>query len=730
MKHFSKRYNLIMTALLALPVTSTHAQEIISPASDTTNDVEIERIVVHSDFRASSVEEMPGSVSVIDAVQLEDEGAQHFSDVLNSIANLNWSGGSSRPRYFQIRGVGEQAEYQGAPNSSVGFIYDDIDLSGIGMTTSMFDIEQVEVLRGPQGTRYGANALAGLIYVKSNDPTDTFEHGVQLSAGDDNLKEFSGYSSGPISDQLQYRVALQQHSQDGFVDNKYRNQDDTNERDEFTARGKLRLLANEDTTIDVTYLHANFDNGYDVWTLDNNGYDTLTDRPGEDTQRTNAASVRMTFSQAQSFDVTSLTSYAKSNHRHAYDGDWASPEYWASKACESYDDDWNVIGSEPCVYDYWWDKDGDRETWSQEVRFTSTEQGRIFNDTTDWLVGVYGMKLDESNDLTVEQRYSLEDESRETLNSEYDATNLAIFGQLDSDLGYGYGLSVGVRIENRESDYTDSAGESFDPSETMWGGHISLAKEFTAEHQGYVKVARGYKAGGFNMSLPESLSDNKEFDKETLYNYELGLKSLLLNNSLISNLAVFYMDRQDQQVESSIQEQGSGDFWLFTTNATSSRSYGLEWDVNWQATENLTVYGSLGLLDAQYDDYQYEDDGDIIDLTDRDLAHAPHSTYSLGATYLFNSGWFANLNGSGKTPFYYSDSHESRSDTYTIVNARVGYETELWSVYLWGKNLSDEEYGVRGFYFGNEPDQGWTDKQYIRYGDPRQIGVTFALDLD
>lgn len=717
----SKRTNpALLSGLLALSSFSTLAEQ---PA-------EIERIVVNADFRSSELAEVPASVTVIDELQLEDEGARHFEDVLNGIANLNWAGGSSRPRYFQIRGVGERSEYQGAPNSSVGFIYDDIDLSGIGMTASLFDMEQVEVLRGPQGTRYGANALAGLIYLKSKAPSETFEHGVQVSLGQDDYQELSGYSSGAVSDSLLYRVSLQSHQQDGFYHNDYWNQEDTNGRDELTARGKLRWLASDDTTIDLTLLHADFDNGYDSWTLDNNGSVSNTDKPGFDTQKTQAASLKVTMSEAQKYDLVLLTSYANSDTRHAYDGDWSNPDFWASKGCDAYDENWNVIGSEPCVYDYWWDKKGQRKTLSQEVRVSSTEQGKLFGGTTSWLFGLYGMKFEESNQLTIDQHYNGGGAWRETSNSNYQASNLALFGQLDTDFGQGLALSTGLRIEQRDASYTDSAGEDFDPSETMWGGHIALSKTLNETHQVYAKLTRGYKAGGFNMALPEDLSGAKEFDQEILYNYEIGLKSGLLDNKLISNLALFYMDRQDQQVAASRQEEGSGDFWLFTTNATSSTSFGLEWDVSFQATKDLSLYASLGLLDASYDSYSYQEDEETeVDLSGRDLAHAPSTTYSLGATWLNDAGWFINVNASGKSSFYYSDDHDKKNSAYQLLNAKVGYQAEAWSVHLWGRNLTDEKYGVRGFYFGNRPDLGWAAEQYVRYGDPRQIGVTATFDF-
>ncbi|AAN55743.1 TonB-dependent receptor [Shewanella oneidensis MR-1] len=711
-------------APLALAVSaalsaSAWAQTDAIDKPDPNNDMEI--MVVTADFRSASLEKMPSSITVIDAQQIQDENAQHFEDVMNSIANFNWSGGSSRPKYFQIRGVGEQEQYQGAPNSSVGYIVDDIDLSGIGMVSSMYDLQQVEVLRGPQGTRYGANALAGLIYLKSNDPTDVFEHGAEVSLGNDDLQTFSGFSSGPLSDsgKLLYRVALQQHQQNGYRDNLYLNKEDTNGRDEFTGRAKLRWYATDDLQLDLTLLHADFDNGYDVWSLTNDPTNTITDQPGVDSQRTTGAGFKATYSGAEQFELTSLTSFANTDHHYSYDGDWANSEYWASKQCE---EGGNVS---PCQYDYFWDKTGQRKTLSQEFRLSSTDQGRIFADSTDWLIGVYAMNLKEDNQLYSEYNTWPD----EVLDSQYEATNYALFGQLDTDLGADYVLSVGLRVERRNSHYSDTNNDNFDPSETMWGGHIALSKVLNESHNVYARVARGYKAGGFNMTLPVELNDKKEFDTETLYNYEIGLKSHWFEGLIDTNLALFYMDRQDQQVAASQQDPNKPQrFILYTENAGSSNNYGAELDATWYATDNLQFYSSLGWLQTAYGNYQYQDKyGTDVDLTGRDLAHSPHLTYSLGGTYRANSGWFANLNMSGKSEFYYSDSNDSRSEPYTVVNARLGYEASAWSAYLWGRNLFDEEYGVRGFYFGNEPDNGWAEKQYIRYGDPRQIGVTLNV---
>jgi len=132
---------------------------------------ELAEVVVTATLRPQPWLQAPVSAAVLDARELRDGGRDHFGDVLALVPNLNWSAGSSRPRYLQLRGIGELEQYQGAPNPSVGFLIDGMDFSGIGMAATTWGIERIEVLRGPQGTRYGANALAGLVSVTSAAPS-------------------------------------------------------------------------------------------------------------------------------------------------------------------------------------------------------------------------------------------------------------------------------------------------------------------------------------------------------------------------------------------------------------------------------------------------------------------------------------------------------------------------------------------------------------------------------
>lgn len=704
---------------------------------------EMETLVVTADFRATEIDKVPASISVVGKQQLEDDGGENFQDILNAIPNINWSGGSSRARYFQIRGVGDQEEYEGAPNSSVGFFVDDIDLSGLGMASSLFDIDQVEVLRGPQSTLFGGNALAGAIYLKSAEPAAATEAGVEISAGTDDLLTIGAYAGGSMNadDTLLGRISVQSHQQNGFMDNQYLGRDDTNARDEVSAKAKLRWYATDSLQADLTLIHGDFDNGYDAWSLDSNGDNTYTDRPGMDTQTTNGAGLKLSWDAHKAFSVESITSFADTEQRHAYDGDWSNPEYWAQFEC---------YGA-PCVYDYWWDKTAERQNFSQDLRMLSTEDGRLFNGTTDWLVGLYYNRLSEDNSRYIEDRYADEAPRERNLFSDYISEKVSVFGQLDTYIDK-FHYSAGVRIESWSADYYSNGTDTKKPGEdlaeghshdeTLWGGHVSVSYALDVNQQIYAKISRGYKAGGFNTDIdtktyPE-LSKYLSYDPEILYNYEVGHTASMFNGDLSTRLAVFFMDRDEQQVDASVQEgagsDSQGDFILYTANATSSTNYGLEASASYYLTQNLELYGSVGLLKATYDSYVIEVEKDtLLDLSDRELAHAPTYNYQLGATWRGDTGFFANMNLSGMDSFYYSDSNDFQSDDYHLLNLRLGYEADNWSVYLWGRNLTDEQYGVRGFFFGNEPDKvddvgNWLPQQYVRYGDPRQLGITFRYD--
>jgi len=203
------RSGLAVTAALAGATGLADAAPSITPDA-------IEEIVVTGDLRESSLLRVPVSVSVIGSELIEQRSASHLEEVLNVAPNVNFASGASRGRFFQIRGIGERGQFAEPLNPSVGVILDDVDLSGAATAATLFDVEQVEIFRGPQSSRYGANAHAGLIVLRSNAPTEEPEARVELEAGNYDTWRLGGVVSGPLAgDRLTGRLAVQQHRSDG-----------------------------------------------------------------------------------------------------------------------------------------------------------------------------------------------------------------------------------------------------------------------------------------------------------------------------------------------------------------------------------------------------------------------------------------------------------------------------------------------------------------------------------
>jgi iron complex outermembrane receptor protein len=670
---------------------------------------ELSEIVVTAQFRDTNLMREANSTSVIGAELIQLRAAQHLDEVINLAPNVNFSGGTNRARFFQVRGVGDRSQFQAPLNPSIGVILDGVDFSGMGGLGTLFDIEQVEILRGPQGTLHGANALAGLINIRSAAPTTDFEHYVEAGIADYQTWNLGATSSGPISDSLLYRVAVHQYRSDGFTDNTFLQRDDTQSRDELTLRGKLRWQAGAHT-VDLGLNHVDINNGYDAFSLDN-VRDTLSDEPGQDDQKSSAVSVLVT-SEFSTFDNELLLTTA--NTRSDY----------------GYDEDWVYEGFHPYGYSSFDRYQRERDSYSAQWRLLSNSSSKLFADSTDWTVGAY--YLSNAEDL---DRFNSYGNTR--FASRYETATLDLFGQLDISITETLNLAAGLRWENRQTDYADSGLVDSDTENSLWGGRAALEYQPTDQTLAYASVSRGYRANGVNPDIlstlgeisdpdvRDQLSSVSEYDEEYLVNYELGLKARLLDNRLQTRLALFYMDREDQQVSGSFVVQragGSSDFIDFRDNAAQGNNYGLELELDWLLSEAMRLWGSLGLLETEYEDYinlQGED------LAGREQAHAPSYQYTLGARYSLPGGLYLQADLEGKDAFYFSDRHSTRSSAYDLLNASIGYRTSNWSLALWGRNLTDEDILVRGFgTFGNDPRKDYAVEPYYQYGAPRQVGLS------
>ncbi|NQY51074.1 MAG: TonB-dependent receptor, partial [Colwellia sp.] len=280
-------------------------------SNDTSKTDNVETITVTSDFRQQSLQNAPTSMSVLTDIDIKQRNAKHLEELIAISPNVNFASGSQRARYYQIRGIGERSQFQEPINPSVGVIIDEVDFTGIGSVASLFDVKQAEIFRGPQGTRFGANAIAGMINITTNEPTENFEGAVQLGVGNYNTYDLGVALSGPASDSVNYRLAVNQSNSDGYIENVHLQRDDTNNRDELSIRGKLAIEASNDLTIELAGFYFDFDNGYDAYSLDNTR-ETYSDEPGFDQQETAAFSAKFTYQGFDSATVLAIFSNADS----------------------------------------------------------------------------------------------------------------------------------------------------------------------------------------------------------------------------------------------------------------------------------------------------------------------------------------------------------------------------------------------------------------------------------
>ena len=662
----------------------------------------IEEVIVTADFRDASLLKTAASITVFDSQTITRRQARHLEKMLNLAPNVNFSSGASRGRFLQIRGIGERSQFIEPLNPSVGILVDGIDFTGIAGAATIMDIAQVEILRGPQGTLYGANALAGLINLRSNQPTETTDGNLEVSLGDYNTQTVSVAMGGPINQQLGYRVALQQHRSDGYIRNDYLQRDDTDNLDELSLRSIVDWQAGANLDLKLTVFHVNADNGYDAFSLDNTR-NTLSDTPGHDRHEASALALQSTWQGNEHFNLISLISYADNNLEYGYDEDWAFAAICAGQPCEG----WEYNSNDNYIRD--------RKNATVDIKLVSSTSAQVFNGSTDWVAGIYARQQDEQ--LLRQYTYSAAD-----FTSDFDTRNHAVYGQLDTQLSSALRLTTGVRFENREAAYRDSDLVIHQVDEDIWGGRIALHYQWSPEILVYGLISRGYKAGGVNSNASLS-ADDREFDSELMLNYELGAKGLWFDDKLQTQVSLFYQDRDEIQLKQSLvqsrEESNATTFIDYIGNSAAGSNQGVEVEFNWLASETLVLFGSVGLLDTEYDVPL------SADLDSREQAHAPGYQFAFGLSAQLSGSLSLTVDVEGKDKFYLSSSHDEQSQSYELVNVSMAYVAGDWGLSLWARNLTDEAVIVRGFGgFGNDPRKFYETEAYYQLGEPRMLGVS------
>jgi iron complex outermembrane receptor protein len=679
----------------------THIVSAEQPAEAIALDV----VTVSADFRDTNVQELPEAVTVIGADDIAARSAEHLEQVLSLAPNVNFSAGSSRARYYQIRGIGERSQFIDPVNPSVGLMIDGIDMTGLGGAATLLDVKQVEVLRGPQGTRFGANALGGMINIQSNAPTKDTEGFVAAKIGNYGTHGQSGAISGGLSENLQGRLAVASFKSDGYMKNDFLDRENTNNIDEVVLRGKLAAQLSEETDLNVSYFYTDIDNGYDAFSL-RNTRKTYSDNPGVDAQESHSFALDLKSKLSNTFNFEALLATTKADVEYSYDDDWSY---------EGIKPGWEYSAFDQYLRDY--------HRNSLDLRLLSGNEGRIFADSTDWVVGIYGFNRSEDLSRTYTDTSTGTNRADKRIVSELQSESLSLYGELSTRLSDSLQLTYGLRVERWTTDYEENRIAAEDKSEVLKGGKVTLEYLVNTQHLAYGALSRGYKAGGINTDS-EIDEENRKFNTEYNNTLELGLKSELLNDNLKTRIAAFYVDRKNQQTKNSflVLEGTDRTFRDYVGNTDKSKNYGFELESNWDLSERLNWQFSYGYLITELGEYTFESEYyGVYDQKGRQQAHAPRYSAATALSIGIADNLAFTVESEAKDEFYFSDSHDLKSEAYVLWHARIAYEKPNYS--LAGRNLTNRDYEVRGFGFANNPEDEYTSFGHVQYGEPRLVGI-------
>lgn len=694
---------LVSAAILASMTATTYANQ------DLDN---IEVITVTGDFKQESVQTLSASVHVLGEEDIALRNAAHLDELLNTAANVNYTSGASRGRFIQIRGIGLRSQFVDPVNPSVGLLIDGINYSGLGGSALLFDTQQAEIYRGPQGTRFGADAMAGMIHINTAAASTEAQGKLQLGVGNYNSYNLGVAAGGGIDEVVGLRASIYQNVSDGYVDNIYLNEA-TQDQDEFVARFKAKTDFSDVFVSELNAHYLDIENGYDAFTLDNSR-NSVADEPGQDNQESFAFSLRNNFSGLDAFDINFNVTALNADLLYSYDEDWVCNDANELSLCEAGLHPWGYSSTDAYYRD--------RQDRSLELNAQGKEG--------DWTTGIYYQTKDE--DLTRVYTWQAQD-----FTSNYQVDNFALFGQLETRIDDRTVLITGLRAENYQGDYSDNNGFVESVDDSMIGGKLALEHQVNSQAMIYTSLSRGYKAGGVNGEALAKARDEgtdqsffeaiKYFDPEYLWNGEFGVKGMSKDKRLVLRLAAFYMYRDNMQVkaykEYKADENSEPVFVGYLDNAASGRNYGLEIDGNYQLTDRISLNGALGYLRTRMDDF-VNADGESKD--GREQAQAPRYNYAFSARFDATDNLYVNLGIEGKDDYYFSDSHDSKAESVNLVNAKIGYSRNAWEVSAWVRNMFNQDYATRGFEFGNDPRDFYETHTYVQFAEPRMAGISFT----
>lgn len=728
------------TAILAVAAFSlvpAMAQE--TTAGDQDEVRRYEPITVTARRQEESLFTVPGQVSAFDAEALvEDLAAENIGVLQGSVPNLNivQGRGSSSAANIYIRGIG-QPDALATFDPAVGVYVDDVYISRIrGALFDVYNVERIEVLRGPQGTLYGKNTNGGAIKIITAKPGDEFEADFRAAYGSYNQLELSGTLQGPITETLGGSVTAYRGSRDGYVEDP--NGDfEYNDKDTTAVRGSLVWDPKENLNVvfnaDYTMESPNLTVGQPQSLLF--AVDLAPVSP-------ETAIVPLFVPDGEEFDFetsTSLTRAAGSRIENSNELDHLGFGLTATydisdaltlKSITAYRDleytDYIDIDATPVeLGDVLVDVEQDQT--SQEFQLLFDNGGKLRSVTgLFWLnENVSSFQQAYADDFLLFSGFPLS--FTRDITDSLNLHSYALFSNIVYDVNDKLSITGGLRYTYELKTYSRITTTDFDPvgfairESESWediSPLLSADYQFDENTFGYAKISKGFKSGGFN-GRANSPGEEEAYDPETVWSYEIGARKTFADGRVNLSGAVFYNDYQDFQARVSVETE-PGDFSLPVFNAGQLDIYGVEVELLAYVTNNFTIDAQIGYLDASYGEF-LDANAPTGDRADTDEpAFAPDWTARFGAAYDLDLGTSGTLTFGGDAS--YRGEHalavdqlvpEAFQEGYWLGNARIVWtgESQDWTAGLYAKNLFDEVYktdfqefasvgGIRTAYFG------------------------------
>lgn len=656
----------------------------------------LEELVVTAQKRSQSVQEVPVAISAFSAEMATNVGADTITDVIPLIPGLTGSSSGLATNTWAIRGISSN-DFTVGGEASVGVFIDDAYIGrNVLATGAFFDIDRVEVVKGPQGTLFGRNSAAGAISIVTNKPENENSFQFGAGVGNEGQQNYNFVGNLAVNDEFAVRVAYHGTQFEGLWE------EVTSGEEGFLDQDAVRVSALWNPSDDFSaQLTLNFG---DAETNMNGAYNPAiqTIEPGEEfpdrvawstpnfeSSETDGVNLRLTWDINESLTLTSITDTRGFEYNFRQDVDGTANDALIDAAF--------FIGTGGVTLDF--DQpEINQSSFSQEFRLNGG------TEKVDWFVGLnyFNEEVDEITRLNlIDTALGLGLLASDETATEGETDSIGVYGDVTWAVNDALSLTAGLRWSEDKKDWctTGSAGIGLVAVSTI--GQVcgdekwsEVTPRFVADYaitedvMVYASYSKGYKGGGFNAAAGDFIGGDfigdtvVGFDPETIDAYELGLKSTALDGRLQFNAAAYRNDYQDLQVQTATLAG------ILVTNAAEAETQGVELELNYMPVAGLTLMANYSNLDTEFT--EGDNQGNV-------LAFAPESTYSLGASYEMGLGsgslnWFAIY--SWQDDFFYDATNLLAEDDRGLLGAKVTYRpaNERWDLALSAQNLTDEEY--------------------------------------